>query len=1066
MTAGLLALVCAAQAEPYLSPPEERRAFVVADGFEATLFASEPMIANPVQMAFDERGRVWVACAQAFPQLEAGKRPSDTLVVLEDADGDGRADKHTVFADDLLVPTGVELGDGGAYVASQPHLLFLKDTDGDGKADLRRVLFSGFGTEDNHHAINSFVWGPGGGLYFQSGIFLHSAIETPRGPLRIDAVPVVFELRTRTMELRPYARSREFVNMWGHAFDRWGQDILSDASSGNHFLLAPAIGEAIAPAGYPRMPTPRVSCGIAFASGGHLPPEMRGHLLVNNVTKKSVSLYRVADDGAGFSLSEVQPPILQSREDCFRPVDIAMGPDGAIWVLDFYNLIVGQMTYNFRDPRRGHSHGRLWRITAKGRPLLAPPRLAGAPVPELLEQLKSPYDYAREKARRALAERDAKEVGPALARWVSGLDPADPEREHHRLEALWACQAIDAPEPRLLRELLGATDPRARAAAVRVLSAWHSRVEGAVDLLAERVGDDHPRVRLEAVAALGRLSGTRPFELALRALDRPVDRHLEFALRTAAVARQEDWIPALEAGRLDLAGREKGFALALQAVEAGRAVRPLLGLLRSGKVRGGELEQVLVLVAGLGAPADLAEVLARPDADLTAPVLAALAGAARDRNVRPPADPERMRRLLDASDEAARLAGAWKLDALRPEIARRAGAGSRAALEALADLGDAELLAGLAREGPRARRVAAAGALASLRPVDAAKIAVELWRADAADTAGLFAPFLQRKGGSEALAAALGGAAIPADAAKLALRYLYSAGREEPALVALLKPAAAIETAARELSPEEMKRLLADVREKGDPARGEQVFRRKELSCLKCHGVGGAGGDTGPDLATVGSSFPADYLVESLLVPNKMIKEGYTAMLVATKGGEIVSGVRVRQTDREIVLRDPERGDRAIPLAAIEQKKETGSIMPAGLPDLLTRAELLDLVRFLSELGRPGPYAVPDLPVVRRWRVKEGEAWVPAYSEVSGTLPAAALGAELRFEIEVTTAGRVGLRIDPPDGVAGPPELDLAAGTHAVTLRVDRARRGERGLRVELLEVPGSAARARIVGGP
>jgi putative heme-binding domain-containing protein len=1029
----MILLLALLQVGPYLSPEEEKKSFVVADGFEVSLVAAEPWLANPVQMVFDARGRIWVVNMQAFPQIEAGRRPSDTCVILEDTDGDGRADRHTVFADDLNVPTGIELGGGGAYVASQPDLLFLKDTDGDGKADLRRVLFSGFGTEDNHHAINSFVWGPSGHLYFHSGIFLHSQVETPRGPVRIDAVPVIFELHPRSLELRPYVRSREFVNMWGHVFDRWGQNVLSCASSGNHFVLAPAINyDTIAPAGYPRMATPRVSCGIAFVSGDHFPPEMRGHLLVNNVTKKSVTVYRVAEDGSGLAMTEVQPPILQSKEDCFRPVDMAFGPDGALYVLDFYNLIVGQMTYNFRDPRRDHTHGRLWRIAAKGRPLLKRAKVEGASVRDVLESLRSDYDPDRYQARRALAERDRREVLPALREW--------PRRtEHDKLEALWMFQTLDEVEPALLRELLASKEPGARAAAVRVLSYW--KIDGALDLLAARAEDEHPRVRLEAVAALGRMSGVRSFELALRALDHPMDRHLEFAFKTAALARQDDWLPALESGALDVRGRERHFSLALQAIGAEAAVKPLLALLRHAAS-----EEVLVLIATFGGPEALGEVMSH---ELTPSVLAALGRAARERKVRPS---KGMDRLVVSSPEAVRLAGAWKREDLRPALCRLvedpaiAAPLRRAAVDSLAELGgdSAEFF----RRQVAAGNAAVVGGLAVLDLAAAAAAAAEFWRSDAARAEDLFAPFLQRKGGPEALAGALKGRAVPRDHARLGLRYLYSVGRNVPALEALFKPAAELERAP---TGEEVKALVDEVRSKGDPARGEQVFRRREMSCLKCHSIGGAGGQVGPDLAGVGSSFPADYLIESILTPGKMIKEGYSALVVATKQGDVVSGVRVREDKKELVLRDPSQGDVTIPISSIEARRDAGSIMPTGLADLLTRAEFVDLVRFLSELGRPGPYSVPDVRVVRRWRV----AGEPAYSEVSGELPLTA--SEASFEVEVTTAGRARMRVGREAR-----EVDLAPGLRSFTLR---GRPGDR-LRCEFEEMPGSPARFRLVGGP
>ena len=173
-----------------------------AEGYEISLFASErefPEIANPLAMTFDTRGRLWVLTSPTYPHVLPGVPPHDKLVVLEDANQDGRADKLTVFADGLYIPTGFELGDGGAYVSQQPNLVFLRDTDGDGKADERRVVLHGFGTEDSHHAIHAFTWGPGGDLYFQEGTFLHSQVETPYGTVRLEEAGV-FRYEPRTEE--------------------------------------------------------------------------------------------------------------------------------------------------------------------------------------------------------------------------------------------------------------------------------------------------------------------------------------------------------------------------------------------------------------------------------------------------------------------------------------------------------------------------------------------------------------------------------------------------------------------------------------------------------------------------------------------------------------------------------------------------------------------------------------------------------------------------------------------------------------------------------------------------
>src|SRR5256714_4414125 len=170
---------------PDPDPEIERQSFQVADGFEVNLFAADPLLAKPIQMNFDPRGRLWVATSETYPQVKPGQKPNDKVIVLEDTKGEGRADKVTVFADGLLIPTGIEPGDGGAYVADSTDLLHLTATKGDGKADRRRVVLSGFGTEDTHHILHTLRWGPDGMLYFNQSIYIHSHIETPYGVRRL-----------------------------------------------------------------------------------------------------------------------------------------------------------------------------------------------------------------------------------------------------------------------------------------------------------------------------------------------------------------------------------------------------------------------------------------------------------------------------------------------------------------------------------------------------------------------------------------------------------------------------------------------------------------------------------------------------------------------------------------------------------------------------------------------------------------------------------------------------------------------------------------------------------------
>jgi putative heme-binding domain-containing protein len=277
------------------------------------------------------------------------------------------------------------------------------------------------------------------------------------------------------------------------------------------------------------------------------------------------------------------------------------------------------------------------------------------------------------------------------------------------------------------------------------------------------------------------------------------------------------------------------------------------------------------------------------------------------------------------------------------------------------------------------------------------------------------------------------------------------------------------------------------------------------MTCLKCHAIAGAGGQVGPDMSSIGASAPVDYLVESLLNPNAKIKEGFHSLNVTDLNGKTVTGVKVRESKTELVLRDHEDREVVIPAADIDDRKDGKSLMPDGMTDPLTRQELLDLTRFLSELGK-GAYAATPGRAVRRWQALQPTkelttvihrerlgaitsaanlSWAPAYSLVSGDLPLDAApsfknregmpASVVRFQVEVTTAGKVKLAFNDPAGLSvwvGETPLDLAGdrvrelsqGLHTVTVAVDRRTRTTP-LRAELEEVPGSAARARVVGG-
>src|SRR5580704_15861775 len=212
---------------PDPDPEIERKSFILPPGFEVNLFAADPLLAKPIQMNFDPQGRLWVASSEVYPQIKPGEKANDKIIILEDTKGVGKADKTTIFADGLLIPTGIEPGDGGAYVANSTELVHLSASRPGQKADRTRVLLSGFGTEDTHHIIHTFRWGPDGQLYFNQSVYIHSHIETPYGPRRLNAGGI-WQFRPETLRLEVFTRG--LWNAWGHEFDRFGQSFITDGA--------------------------------------------------------------------------------------------------------------------------------------------------------------------------------------------------------------------------------------------------------------------------------------------------------------------------------------------------------------------------------------------------------------------------------------------------------------------------------------------------------------------------------------------------------------------------------------------------------------------------------------------------------------------------------------------------------------------------------------------------------------------------------------------------------------------------------------------------------------------
>ena len=953
---------------PAPTPAEQLAGFKVRPGFKVNLFADEALgVIRPVQIRWDERGRLWVACTPAYPQLQPGEHGKDFILVLEDTDGDGKADKSWRFAEGLTMPLGFEFAPGeaggGLYVVESTQLVHLADRDGDGKADGREVILSGFGTGDTHQDANSLRWGPDGCLWFTQGYHIWSYVETPQGLTELNRSGV-WRFNPRTLRLDSFLNeSAAGLNCWGTAWDDQGQMFHGSGADTPIWHSSPGLIPTLHPKPLPTAlaQSRGKSMEPEILGSSHLPEELRGVLLKSTYFTSQVQLYRLIAQGSSFRTEELGDLLAGGKE--FRPVESRAGPEGAIYVADWLNPVIGHYQASYRDPRRDQSHGRIWRITAEGRPTVQRPSLESLNATQLLGRLASPERWERDVAKFRLYRLPATEVLAALR--TIDLAQATPAMLYE-LSGVFA--AHEQPNATLVQRLLASEDFRYRAWGAHLLAGWGAALPEARAWLRQAVRDPHPRVRMEAVVSCGWAPttwATEAVKIATLVLDQPMDAPLDHALIQTIHALAPAWQAADAKGQLGLEARPEALARLYTTMGEADSLARLRALTtKAGLSPAARLKLLAVLIqAGSAADAEFALRLEPANATLADAWVATARG-------RPTVDfsalvrgwlerPEPLARatacrVLAVTGKdvgaAAKLAG-WLTEETPTEL-------RLAAITAYARLRRTEAgpkLAPLLASPDRTVRATTIAALAPYAPTVVAERAVAALAGcrDTAEIGPLLAPLLELKTGQATLLTAWRQTPPGAETARLALRWMAEVGADAPTLRQALQAAAGLTETIGAYDAGLVARLVASAQATGDAGRGEKIAASATRACLSCHRIEAQGGAIGPDLSAVGRAMSPEAIVESVLWPKRQVKEGYLLTQVATKDGRSLQGYRIAETTEQLTLRNFAAGGlEVIAKANIASRSDVGSIMPDGLTAGLSAQELSDLFRYLFERGK------------------------------------------------------------------------------------------------------------------
>ncbi|MDR3636437.1 MAG: c-type cytochrome [Isosphaeraceae bacterium] len=965
-------------------PAEERKALHVPPGFEVQLVAAEPEIHKPMNIAFDDRGRLWVTSTVEYPYpVAAGKTPRDKVLVLDRFGPDGRAGRVTTFAEGLNIPIGVLPLAGGerALVHSIPNIYLLTDVDGDGKADKREPWYTSIGFRDTHGMTNAFSWGFDGWIYACHGFSNESEVQgSDKRPIKMQSGNV-YRMKPDGSHVEYYTHGQ--VNPFGLSFDPRGNLYSADCHSKPLYQLLrgayyPSFGKPDDGLGFgPEMVThdhgsTAIDAPIYYAAD-NFPTEYRGRMFVGNVVTNRINQDRIEWHGSspkGIAIDD----FVWSEDNWFRPVDMEVGPDGALYIADFYNRIIGHYEVPLTHPGRDRERGRIWRVVYRGtgetREAKAPREdWTAATIDELVDDLGHPNLAVRIKATNQLVRRLKPEQEPDLL-------ARSKDNSWRFVHALWVLQQRGRLSDEALEQNVTDTRPEVRVHLMRILAErpdWTSTLR---ERVVGRLNDQDALVRRCAAEALGRHpdpTAIRPL-LRLRQSIPADDTHLlhvvRMALRDQLLAPQAwEGLSALnltEGEARDIADVAPGVATAEAAAYLLRHVERLTEPV-------GTLARYIHHIARYGSKDSITPLVAfvrgrsNERAAARVELLKAIQQGMQERGAAPGDDLRSLaidlaNALLDSSadDDVSKginLVATFPLPSASDRIKRlaqdgKAGETQRAeALSALVTLDPKNALSPISAilgDGgqPISLRESAAAALAGIDQADARSSLLDvLPKAPERLQATIAAGLAGRKPGAEALLDAI--AAGKASARLLQENRVVSAlgsANLSDAKERVAKLLHGLPPADQKLKELLVRRRAAVVARAGDVARGAALF---EKNCAACHQIGGKGARVGPQLDGIGTR-GADRLVEDVLDPNRNVDQTFRASTIALKSGQVVTGLLLKEEGEVLVLADAQGKEVRIPKDDVEDRKISPlSPMPASFADQIGEDEFRDLVTFL-----------------------------------------------------------------------------------------------------------------------